>query len=189
MLLTIPNLLTLLRLLLTPLVIWAVCGGRHSLALGVFAAAAATDVLDGALARRFHSVTRVGAYLDPVADKVLLSGVYLTLAAVGMLPWWFVGLVFGRDLVILASSAAVLLFSRLRNFPPSVWGKLSTFFQALTAVVWMSRNVLPYPPVDALARALIWPTALATLWSGLHYGWRLTRNRHGVTLKLNGVGP
>ncbi len=182
----IPNVLTAMRLLLAPVVMWAIVTGRHGMAAGIFAVAAVTDGLDGALARRFRWNSRVGAYLDPVADKVLLSGVYLTLAVTGELPWWFVGLIFGRDVLILAGAGTVLAKGMPRDLTPSVWGKVSTFFQALTAVIWMAHNVLPYAAVDLLAEALIWPTALATLWSGLDYGRRLTQNRRGVTLKLNG---
>lgn len=173
---SIPNLLTLGRLLLAPLVIRAILHGEHGLALALFGIAAATDGIDGELARRFNSITLAGAYLDPVADKVLLSGVYLALALAGMLPWWFVGLIFGRDLLILAVAAYAFLFTAFRKFEPSVWGKLSTFLQIVTAVAWMARNVLIIDWVDAIARVLVWPTAAATVWSGLHYGWRALRN-------------
>jgi cardiolipin synthase (CMP-forming) len=172
---SIPNLFTLARLLLAPLVIRAILHGDHGAALAFFAAAAATDGIDGALARRFGWITRAGAYLDPVADKVLLSGVYLALAIAGILPWWFVGLIFARDLLILAASLFALLFTSYRTFEPSPWGKLSTFLQVVTAVAWMARNVLVMDVADAVARALIWPTAAATIWSGLHYGWRALR--------------
>lgn len=169
---SIPNLFTLVRLLLAPVVIRAILHGEHTLALAVFAIAAATDGVDGAIARRFKQITTAGAYLDPIADKVLLSGVYLALAIVGILPWWFVGLIFGRDLLILCFAVYAVSFTGLRKFDPSVWGKLSTFLQIVTAVTWMARNVLMYPAVDAIASALIVPTAAATVWSGLHYGWR-----------------
>lgn len=170
--LSIPNLFTMVRLSLAPLVMRAIAHGEHGLALGLFAAAAFTDGVDGALARRFNWITRAGAYLDPVADKVLLSGVYLTLAFSGMLPWWLVGIIFGRDVLILVSTGAALFLTKARKFPPSVWGKLCTFLQVITAVAWMARNVMPHTALDATAKALIWPTAAATIWSGLHYGWR-----------------
>src|SRR5579883_2909018 len=112
-------------------------GRRTPRALALFAAAAVTDALDGALARRFGWTSTAGAYLDPIADKALLSGLYLTLAVTGDIPWWLVGLIFGRDLLILAAAGLALLFTRLRAFPPSLWGKVSTIFQVLTAVAWM----------------------------------------------------
>lgn len=169
---SVPNLFTLLRLLLAPAVIWAVVRGEHVLAVAIFAGAAATDVIDGWLARHMNCATATGAYLDPIADKALLSGVYLALAAGGMLPWWLVGVIFGRDIFILAGAGYTLCRTTIRKFPPSVWGKLCTFVQIVTAVTWMARNVLSSPVVDAVARGLIWPTAAATVWSGLHYGWR-----------------
>ena len=170
--LNLPNLLTLLRIALAPWVVLAILRGSHATALALFAAAAATDGLDGSLARRFRWVTAAGAYLDPIADKTLLSGVYVAFAASGILPWWFVGLIFGRDILILAAAIAALFLTDIRKFPPTSWGKLSTFFQIVTAVTWLARNVLSYPLLDGLAAALIWPTAAATAWSGLHYGWR-----------------
>ena len=121
----------------------AILQGRHTLALACFGAAAVTDGIDGALARRFGWTTTVGAYLDPVADKALLSGVYLALAPAGTLPWWFVGLVFGRDILILLGPRWLFFSPSMRKFPPSVWGKLSTFLQIVTAVAWMAHNVAP----------------------------------------------
>lgn len=172
---TIPNLLTLLRLLLAPAVVVAILEGRHTLALACFGLAAVTDGLDGALARRFGWITTLGAYLDPLADKALLSGVYLSLAVAGILPWWFAGLVLGRDLLILLAASAAFSFTKLRKFPPSVWGKLSTFLQIVTAVTWMVQNVLAWSWSHALAEWMIWPTAAATIWSGIDYGWRGVR--------------
>lgn len=167
-----PTFFTLLRLLLSPVVIYAIVTGRHELALAFFASAAATDVVDGALARHFGQVTKIGAYLDPIADKCLLSGVFLALAIARMVPGWFVAIVFGRDLYILCAAALLLKFTRTRSFPPSVWGKASTFVQICTAVVWMARNMLGISFLNVLARAMLWPCAAFTLWSGLHYTWR-----------------
>ncbi|HZT28968.1 MAG TPA: CDP-alcohol phosphatidyltransferase family protein [Bryobacteraceae bacterium] len=170
--LTPPNAVTLFRMVLVPFILGAILEGEHLRALALFAAAAVTDALDGALARRFGWTSTAGAYLDPIADKALLSGLYLTLAVTGDIPWWLVGLIFGRDLLILAAAGLALLFTRLRAFPPSLWGKVSTIFQVLTAVAWMARNVTQSGVVEALAAALIWPTAAMTIWSGFHYGWR-----------------
>ena len=169
--LNVPNLFTLARVALTPLVVVAIVEGRHLRAASLFSLAAGTDLVDGAVARRFGSATPEGAYLDPIADKLLLSGVYLALAVARLLPWWLVAVVFGRDILILLAAAVALLLTRLRNFPPSRWGKLSTFAQVVTAVMWMARNAFPYQPLEVAAAALIWPTAALTVWSGIHYGW------------------
>jgi cardiolipin synthase (CMP-forming) len=170
--LNIPNSFTLLRLVLVPFIIQAVIDGRHFTALAIFAIAAFTDLLDGAAARHFKSTTQAGAYLDPIADKCLMSGVFLALAAASIVPWWFVAIIFGRDLYILLAVAAIMLFTPLRRFPPTIWGKLSTFVQIVTAVAWMARNAFPIRVLDLLAGAILWPCVGFTVWSGIHYTWR-----------------
>src|SRR5262249_38119532 len=94
--LNLHNALTLLRLALVPFILQGTLTHEHGRALAIFLAAGFTDLLDGAIARRFGSSTQAGAYLDPIADKVLLSGVFVALAASQSVPWWFVGLVLGR---------------------------------------------------------------------------------------------
>jgi cardiolipin synthase len=171
-LMAIPNLLTLARLLLAPFVFVAIVGGQHERALALFVIAAVTDGLDGLIARRFGQITTLGSYLDPVADKILLGGVYLSLAVAGSIPFWLVVVIFGRDLWLLATSGIALLFTTFRQFRPTVWGKASTFMQIACATTWMAQNAIHSPPIHALAQALVWPTAAATIWSGLHYSWR-----------------
>jgi cardiolipin synthase len=161
--LNLPNLLSLARLALAPFVFAAVLAGRNWTALAILAVAAATDVLDGPIARRMHCVTRWGAYADPIADKVLLSSSYVALGMAGLVPWWLVGLIFGRDLLILALAGGALLFTGRRDFPPSVWGKLSTLVQGLVAVLVLA---------GARQEALLWAAAAVTVWSGVHYLWR-----------------
>jgi len=156
------NLLTLLRLVLVPFVILAILHGQHTLALALFAGAALTDVLDGAVARRFGLATPVGAWFDPVADKCLLSGVFLALAGASTVPWWLVGIIFGRDLYILAGAVTVMLLTPVRRFPPSIWGKATTLVQIVTAVACMA----------GISSAMLWPCAALTIWSGIHYTWR-----------------
>jgi cardiolipin synthase len=168
----IPNLLTLARIVLAPFVFAAIVSGRPVLALVLFACAALTDGLDGLLARRFHESTPLGAYLDPVADKILLSGVYVSLASAGSVPWWLVAVIFTRDIFLLLSSVIALLFTSFRQLRPSVWGKVSTLVQIACALAWMAQNAVPSAALHALAQALVWPAAAATIWSGLHYGWR-----------------
>ncbi len=172
----VPNGITALRLALVPLVIAAIAEGRYAQALGLFAAAAATDVLDGAAARRWGAVTQVGAYLDPVADKCLLSGVFVALAAAGAAPWWLVAAIFGRDLYILLGAAAALRWTRLRKFPPSIWGKISTFVQIVTALSMLARGALGGAGAEGLAAAMPWPCAAFTAYSGADYTWRIVRN-------------
>jgi cardiolipin synthase len=170
--LTLPNLFTLARLLLAPVIVEAILNRRGVAALSIFAAAAATDVIDGYLARHFGAATASGAFLDPIADKLLLTGVYVALALAGSVPWWLVAVILGRDVLILVSSAVALLATRVRAFPPSRWGKASTFFQILTAVAFLGRDAFGWPLLATLSTVFIWPTLALTVWSGMHYGWR-----------------
>ncbi|HXB67931.1 MAG TPA: CDP-alcohol phosphatidyltransferase family protein [Candidatus Acidoferrales bacterium] len=178
----IANLFTLLRLGLVPFVVLAILQGSHLVALVLFIAAGLTDVIDGALARGFGLATPSGAYLDPIADKCLLCGIFLALGSSGIIPWWFVAVVFGRDLYILVGVLGFLALTNVRKFPPSIWGKASTFVQISTAVVWMVRNIwmarnIPNVPVlHALSSAMLWVCAGFTIWSGLDY------TRRGVQL-------
>ena len=166
------NLFTLVRLLLVPFVIQAIVAPRPMLALALFGAAAVTDILDGAAARGLKLTTPVGAYFDPIADKILLSSVFIALAAQGSVPWWLVAVVLGRDLYILVGAGIFLAATRVRKFPPSVWGKLSTFVQILTVVAWMAWNWLQISFLHTVSAAMIWICAACTIWSGLHYTWR-----------------
>jgi cardiolipin synthase (CMP-forming) len=170
--LNIPNSFTLLRLALVPFIIQAIVEGRHFAALALFAVAALTDLLDGAAARHFGSSTQAGAYLDPIADKCLLSGVFLALAVASILPWWVVAIIFGRDIYILLAVAVIMLSTPVRRFPPTIWGKLATFVQIITAVAWMARDVLSNTILDAFPAAMLWPCVGFTIWSGVHYTWR-----------------
>jgi cardiolipin synthase len=167
-----PNLLTVARLVLAPFVFAAIVTGRHDRALALFALAALTDGLDGLLARRFRQITPLGAYLDPVADKILLSGVFVSLAISGSVPWWLVVVIFSRDILLLLTSGIALLFTTFRQFQPSIWGKASTFVQIACAGAWMAQNAVNSASLHVLAEALVWPTAAITIWSGLQYCWR-----------------
>jgi cardiolipin synthase len=163
---------TALRVLLTPVIGFGIVRGRPLLAFWLAIAAGFTDVIDGAVARRFGSASTTGAYFDPIADKVLLSTVYICLALHGTIPWWFVAVVFGRDLLILGAAGFALAFTTLRKFPPSVWGKLSTFLQIVAAAVWMGRDAFPSLTLDSIGNLLIIISTALTVWSGLHYAWR-----------------
>ena len=167
-----PNLVTIVRLVLTPFIAGCILHGRPLAAFWLAVAAGLTDIVDGALARRLGAASAAGAYLDPIADKVLLSTIYICLAIHATFPWWFVAIVFGRDLLILAGAGIALAFTTVRKFPPSVWGKLSTFFQIVAAVVWMGRDAFPTLTLDNIGHLLIFISAAATVWSGLHYAWR-----------------
>ena len=125
----LPNLLTAARLALTPYLFWLMVRHEYRTIIPWFIVIGVTDVVDGFLARRFQASSRLGAYLDPIADKVLLSGTFLVLALTGAMETWLAVVVLGRDVVILAAAGVLYLSTGRRNFPPSPWGKLSTFVQ------------------------------------------------------------
>ncbi len=122
--LTVANGITLARLLGLPLFVWLMSEGAFGKALGVLAVVATTDWVDGYVARRFDQVTRLGKMMDPLIDRVLLATAALTLLARGMIPWWVVALVVGRDVVLLIAAAVWF-----RGAPPlavSRTGKFAT---------------------------------------------------------------
>jgi cardiolipin synthase (CMP-forming) len=163
----IPNLFSLARLALAPYVFVLLSRRDYRLALVLFGIAGLTDWLDGVFARRFGTTSRLGAVLDPVADKVLLSGSFLVLALTGAIETWVAALVIGRDLLILLFAAGAFLVSKTRrDFPPSAWGKASTVVQiafVLAVVGQLTSMIVP----------LQWLTVALTAWSGVDYAWRL----------------
>jgi len=167
-LLTAANFATLVRLILAPFVCADILHGHYGRAIILCFIAGFTDVIDGLLARRLGGGSRVGAYFDPIADKILLSVIYVALGLAHAIPWWMVCIVFGRDILILGMAAYGLLFTSVRKFPPSVWGKLSTFLQIAAALAVMGdRAGIPAPVSLA-----VWLMVAATIWSGVHYAWR-----------------
>jgi cardiolipin synthase len=170
-LLKLPNLLSVARLALAPVAALAILDGEFHRALALCAAASVTDALDGYLARALGLGSRLGQRLDPIADKVFLSVIYIALAARGAAPWWLVLLILGRDTMILAFAALAMLLTPLRRFPPSRWGKVSTLFQMVTALGVIIAHAFPAFPFTGVLRVLFGVTATGTAWSGLHYAW------------------
>jgi len=173
LLLQIPNLLTLSRIVLVPVVGIYIWRREYIYAAAWFAIAGITDALDGWLARRLHASSKFGLFTDPIADKLLLSTMFVVLAIDRVLPWWFSGLVLGRDVVILLLALAGLAFTKHRGFPPSVWGKLSTLVQILyLLLLLLNRGGLAAQGLEMdIERALYWAVIALTTWSGLHYIW------------------
>ncbi|MEP6539480.1 MAG: CDP-alcohol phosphatidyltransferase family protein [Bryobacteraceae bacterium] len=166
---SLPNLITVARLALIPFIVRAIMAQDCAAALVMLAIAGASDGLDGFLARHFAWQTRVGAYLDPLADKLMLTSVYVSLAAAGLAPVWLVVLIVGRDVVILSMVAAALSTTRFRDFPPTIWGKINTALEIFTALTLVTScaGIVRVPP--AAADGLVWITAASTAWSGIHY--------------------
>jgi cardiolipin synthase (CMP-forming) len=163
----LPNLLTSARLLAAPYILYLLWTGGYRTALVWFAIASATDVLDGFLARRLRVVSKVGALLDPVADKVLLSGSFLTLGLKGAIPLWLMAIVLGRDFMILGFAIVALLRKTRRDFPPSVWGKASTAAQ-IAYVLFAVGHAAAITPL-IVATILSWISGTLTVWSGVDY--------------------
>lgn len=158
----LPNALTIARLALAPYLFLLMSRHDYRGLLWPFALVGVTDVLDGYLARRWHVSSRLGAILDPIADKILLSGTFLVLALTGAIEPWIAIVVLGRDVLILAGAGALTLVKPGSRFPPSPWGKLSTFVQVLFIMFAMG-NLAGIRVASAVV-ALKWAVAaLATV--------------------------
>ncbi len=149
---TAPNQLTLLRMIFVPFIVIHLVEGRYLWALVVFVIAGFSDGLDGLLARTLHQQTLLGQYLDPIADKLLLSTMFLVLSILHKIPWKFTVLVFSRDISILAASTVLFAIAGLRNFRPSIFGKANTFSQ-ISAVFFVLLLAIRPSPVDMDRRA------------------------------------
>ena len=172
-----PNQLTLLRLAFIPFIIIAVLNAHWDWALALFLLAGISDALDGLLARALHQRTMLGAYLDPIADKLLLSTLFLELAFVHKIPRTVTVMVFSRDVIILVVCAALYMAANFRDFTPSIFGKMNTFAQIGTIFVVLLAQVWSPRIVTGAVWLGIRATMVLTTISGLHYvlrlGWQL----------------
>jgi cardiolipin synthase len=177
---TVPNLLSLLRILLTPVFIWAMVARRPKEALLVFVAASLTDALDGFTARVFKLKSRLGLWLDPVGDKILLTAAFVTLTIPGLaapnsIPFSLTAICIGRD-VLIAAAAALIRSSRGPTvFKPRLLGKTSTVVQfstllAVTAANSLGRTVAPLP-------WLYYAAGIVTCLSGFDYAFYEARRQ------------
>ena len=139
---TIPNLLTFVRICLTPLLAWLLLRGEMTAAFFVFFLAGLTDALDGLLARVLDQKSRLGSYIDPVADKLLLVTSFVLLWNVGEIPFWLVLIVVGRDLVILGGFFVLYFWQVEFEIKPLVSSKLTTLFQLGTVFALLGRQIL-----------------------------------------------
>ena len=133
---SIPNLITLGRILLVPVVVWAIATpGAMWIAFVLFVAAGASDAVDGYLAKRFHMTTELGSYLDPLADKALIVSIYLTLGINGLIPRWLVILVVSRDILIVGGIMLSWVIGSPLKIKPLLVSKLNTVAQIVFACV------------------------------------------------------
>lgn len=168
----LPNALTFLRALLVPVILLLLAREGATTrwwAFGIFVFAAATDSIDGWVARRWHGVTRWGQLADPIADKLLIIGALASLAVFGELPWWAVVVIVARELGVTMLRLALVRRNDI-VMPASWWGKGKTISQ----VVAVSLFLMPDVP-DGLELAVLYVAIALTLWSGIDYAFRAGR--------------
>jgi cardiolipin synthase len=167
----IPNILTIARILATPYLFYLVWSHTYTQAIWTFIAIGLTDIADGFIARHYHASSRLGAYLDPIADKLLLSGMFVTLLIAGLMHRWLAILVLGRDVLILLVAGIFYLSKQRRDFPPSAWGKASTFVQI--AFLCFRIGELNQIPVHWVVAILEWIVAALVVISTFDYARRI----------------
>jgi cardiolipin synthase (CMP-forming) len=180
---TAPNLLTLLRMCLAPFLVAAVLQNRFGLSFGLFVAAGLTDALDGLLARVLKQHSMLGQYLDPVADKLLLSTLFLVLMHKGLIPTTVTVLVFGRDVGILLVAAILYAAVGRREFGPSLIGKANTVAQVAAVAFVLLHQLATAQWVVILRLVALDATVGLTIASALQYAWMVS---HQVTGPGNG---
>jgi len=164
---TIPNLVTAIRIILAPVFIIFLINDDLTSALILFLLCMASDCADGMIARLLNQKSRLGSYLDPLADKLLLLAAFIVLAARGNLPSWLTVMVIARDIMILLGVLVIFLNGFNLRIKPSIISKINTCFQFTTVVAVLSGRYLPLP--DAIYVSLYYATALFTITSGLDY--------------------
>jgi cardiolipin synthase len=173
---TIPNLLTILRILLTPVLVILLLDQRLNQALLVFIAAGITDGLDGLIARLYRQKSRLGSFLDPMADKLLLASTYVILGYQGLVPKWLTVIVLSRDVLIVLGIFILFIQNHEVEIKPALASKLTTVAQIVTVVVAMSTAMAAPHPV--LIRVLFQGTAALTIISWTQYMARGLRILH-----------
>lgn len=164
----IPNIITVLRILLVGPIVWALLAERYSVAIGLFLIAGASDALDGFLAKQFDWSSRLGGILDALADKLLLISTFLALWWLGMFPGWFVFLILARDVLIVGGGIAYRTRVGMFDPAPTPISKLNTFLQILLAAGGVLHlGLMPLP--DWVFQLLIWSVVATVLLSGAGY--------------------
>ena len=172
---TVPNQITLLRLGILPFFLIFIAYEDYRYALMVLVLAGCSDGIDGLLARKLNQKSAVGAYLDPMADKLLLSSSFVILAMKKQLAWWLTIMVLSRDIMILTVAAVIILISGYRPFSPSSLGKATTFFQIVLVFAVVLRAGYPDLGLSLLNQLLVYLVAVLTTISGFHYSFAIAR--------------
>ena len=172
---TVPNQITILRLGFLPLFLILISYEQYRWALAVLVVAGLSDAIDGILARKLNQRSAIGAYLDPIADKLLLSSSFVVLAFKKQIAWWLTIIVLSRDVLILIVAAVIILISGYRPFPPSLLGKGTTMFQIILVFTVVLGAAYPMSSLTALNAALIYLVAVLAIVSGVHYSVAIAR--------------
>ena len=172
---TVPNQITLLRLGFLPFFLILISYEHYRWALLVLVIAGLSDGIDGLIARKFNQRSSLGAYLDPIADKLLLSSSFIILAFKKELAWWLTILVLSRDVLILIVAVVIILSSGYRPFPPSIYGKLTTAFQIMLVFGVVLAAAYPNPRLSILNHILIYTVTAFCVVSGFHYSFTTAR--------------
>lgn len=166
-----PNLLTLMRLFIIPFLVIAILDGHYVAAFALFLLAGTSDALDGLLARLLKQRTTLGQYLDPIADKLLLSTLFVVLTHVGLMPRYVTVLVFSRDLGILLIATLLFATGTLRDFRPSIFGKLNTLVQIMALIAVFCEKVFISAHWTLLRVGLVRTIAVLAPLSAAQYAW------------------
>lgn len=172
---TVPNQITFLRLGFLPIFLILIAYERYSWALLVLVVSGLSDGIDGLLARSLNQRSALGAYLDPIADKLLLSSSFIILAFKKQLAWWLTILVLSRDVLILMVAIVILLVSGYRPFPPSIYGKLTTAAEIVLVFLVVLGAAYPQYRMDRLNHIFIYAVTALSIISGFHYSFSTAR--------------
>jgi cardiolipin synthase len=170
-----PNLLTMLRLFIIPFLIIEILDAQYAGALALFILAGISDALDGLLARWLSQKTTLGLYLDPIADKLLLSTLFVVFTHVGLMPRYVTVLVFSRDLGILLIATLLFATGTLRDFRPSWFGKLNTLMQIIALLSVLCQKVFAWHHLTAMRDGLLETIAVMAPLSAAQYAWIVFR--------------
>jgi len=166
--LSIPNLVTLVRILLVPIVVWAITSGEMRIAFLLFVAAGVSDAIDGFVAKHFHMTSELGAYLDPLADKALIVSIYISLGIAGKLPLFLVILVVSRDIMIIGAFMLAWLVGKPMAARPLLVSKINTVVQILLATLVLAEQGFGFD-AELSSRLLMALVAVLTLLSIAFY--------------------
>lgn len=189
--LTAPNQLTLLRMIFLPFIVINLVKDDYKWALGLFVLAGLSDGLDGLLARKLHQQTLLGQYLDPIADKLLMSTMFLVLSIEHLIPWKYTVVVFSRDISILLVSGVLFMIAGLRDFRPSIFGKANTFAQVAAIFFVLLLLVEPVRWVWIARTIFLRATFIFTIVSAVHYAFLVQHrlHEHAVASELKPSAP